>query len=266
MMSVTKVGDGGLRIIDEIRKKVVPMRPAWIAALFLALLWPSGTPAATPKSMRVIVEQGNGGPEVLSLRVAPVLVPATGEVLIRVYAASVNPADTKIRRGLLFQVTQPIVPGMDVAGVIEKVGAGVRNLKPGEPVWAVIGRTEATSPRGLNGGYAEFVIVSAARVMPKPRRMTYAQAAGVGVAGLAAARYLEPLKLGPGKTLLITGVAGGVGSVAAQIAKAEGARVIGTATAAHNEYLRSIGVDRVIDYSAGPFEEEVHAVDAVFDT
>lgn len=243
------------------------MKLTLLAKVIVVLLLSTGLSlAATPTRMRAVVLVGTGGPEVLQLQTVPVLTPAAGEVLIRVYAASVNPADTKIRNGLLFPVKNPIIPGMDVAGVIEAVGPEVRTFKAGEPVWSAIGRTLSESPRGLNGGYAEFVIASAARVMHKPKNITYAQAAGLGAVGLAAVRYLEPLQLSPGQTVLITGVAGGVGSTAAQIAVAKRASVIGTARPVHDDYLRSIGVTRVIDYSTGRFEDQAAGMDAVFDT
>jgi NADPH:quinone reductase-like Zn-dependent oxidoreductase len=222
--------------------------------------------AATPTNMQAIVQVGTGGPEVLQLQTVPVPTPAADEVLIRAYAASVNPGDTKIRNGLLFPVEKQIIPGGDVAGVIEAVGPDVRSFMVGEPVWSALGPTLAESPHNLNGGYAEFVIARTARVMRKPKNMTYAQAAGVGVVGLTAVRYLEPLQLTSGKSVLITGVAGGVGSAAAQIAVAKGARVIGTARPAHNDYLRSIGVAQVIDYATGRFEDQIAGMDAVFDT
>ena len=109
-------------------------------------------------------------------------------------------------------------------------------------------------------------MAAAANVVAKPRNLTFAQASGLGVAGVTGVRDVTVTKVASGQRVLITGVAGGVGSFAAQTAKARGAYVIGTATAKHNAYLKSIGVDEVIDYSQGRFEDKVKNVDVVIDT
>jgi NADPH:quinone reductase-like Zn-dependent oxidoreductase len=118
----------------------------------------------------------------------------------------------------------------------------------------------------LNGGYSQFAVAAVANVVPKPPRTTYAQAAGLGIATITGVRAVYETKVSQGERVLITGVAGGVGSAAAQAAKARGAYVIGTATAQHNAYLKSIGVDEVIDYTQGKFEDNVKNVDVVIDT
>jgi NADPH:quinone reductase-like Zn-dependent oxidoreductase len=224
--------------------------------------------AATPTEQQAIVQTGTGGPEVLKLQTVPVLEPAANEVLIRVYAAAVNPADTKSRTGTSSSRPAPgatlpsIIAGGDVAGVVEKLGSGVTGLKAGDPVFAIV-----THPPGrLNGAYAQFAVASIAAVVPKPRNITFSQAAGLGIAGVTGVRTVVATRVAQGQRVLITGVAGGVGSTAAQAAKARGAYVIGTASAQHNAYLRSIGVDEVIDYTRGKFEEQVRDVDAVIDT
>ncbi len=220
--------------------------------------------AATPKEQKAIVQTGNGGPEVLALQTVPVLEPGDGQVLIRVYAAAVNPTDWKARIGgpAYANATGTIVPGVDVGGVIEKLGSGVETLKVGDPVFAVVARKAGV----LNGGYSHFAVAGIATVVPKPARTTYAEAAGLGIASVTGVRAVYETKVSPGERVLITGVAGGVGSAAAQAAKARGAHVIGTATAQHNAYLKSIGVDEVIDYTQGPFEDKVKNVDVVIDT
>jgi len=273
--------------------------------------------AATPTEQKAIVQDGNGGPEVLKEQTVPVLEPGANQVLIRVYAAAVNPVDWKMRQGMgrpgggaggppgggaggppgggaggppggapaggppgggapgaapaggppggamAMSMPSKSVPGMDVAGVIEKVGSGVTTLKVGEAVFSMIGRGGVS---GLNGGYSHFVVAPAANVVAKPKNFTYAQAAGIGTAGMTGARTVNQVKLTKGQTVLITGVAGGVGSAAAQIAKADGATVIGTASARHDAYLKSIGVSRVIDYTKGNFEDQVKDVDVVINT
>jgi NADPH:quinone reductase-like Zn-dependent oxidoreductase len=201
---------------------------------------------------------------VLQLQTVPVLEPRDGQVLIRVYAAAVNPTDWKARTAGpgYAAVAGTIIPGGDVAGVIEKIGSGVDTLKVGDPVFAVIAR----KPGVLNGGYSQFAVASIASVMPKPPGATYAEAAGLGIATVTGVRAVDETKVSQGEHVLITGVAGGVGSAAAQAAKARGAYVIGTATAQHNAYLKSIGVDEVIDYSQVKFEDQVKNVDVVIDT
>ena len=235
-------------------------------ALFVAVLgaYIGVSSAAVPKEQKAIVQTGNGGPEVLSLQTVPVLEPGEGQVLIRVYAAAVNPTDWKARNGgpAYPTATGTLIPGVDVAGVIETLGAGVDTLKVGAPVFAVMSR----KPGVLNGGYSQFAVAAIANVVPKPPRTTYAEAAGLGIATITGVRAVYETKVSQGERVLITGVAGGVGSAAAQAAKARGAYVIGTATAQHNAYLKSIGVDEVIDYTQGKFEDKVKNVDVVIDT
>jgi NADPH:quinone reductase-like Zn-dependent oxidoreductase len=216
--------------------------------------------------MQAIVQTGSGGPEVLQLQTIPVPRPGRNQVLIRVYAAAVNPIDWKgrveIMPGLRSVMTTARVPGVDVAGVIEQSGSGVSHLRPRAAVFAMIGRGGTA---GLNGGYAEYVLAPAGNVIAKPRTLSFAQAAGLGMAAVTAARVVNQTNIGPGQRVLILGIAGGVGSSAAQIAKSRGAIVIGTATARHNAYLKSIGVDQVIDYSQVKFEEQVQNIDVVID-
>jgi NADPH:quinone reductase-like Zn-dependent oxidoreductase len=220
--------------------------------------------AATPTEQKAIVQTGNGGPEVLKLQTVPVLEPGEGQVLIRVYAAAVNPADWKMRTAGpgYAPVAGTVIPGGDVAGVIEKIGSGVDTLKVGDPVYATISRNVGV----LNGGYSQFALTAIANVVPKPPGTTYAEAAGLGMATITGVRAVDETKVSQGERVLITGVAGGVGSAAAQAAKARGAYVIGTATAQHNAYLKSIGVDEVVDYTQGKFEDKVKNVDVVIDT
>jgi NADPH:quinone reductase-like Zn-dependent oxidoreductase len=220
--------------------------------------------AATPKEQMAIAQIGNGGPEVLKYQSVPVLAPGEGRVLIRVYAAAVNPTDWKARTGGpgYVAVAGSIIPGVDVAGVIEKIGSGVTTLKVGDAVFAVVSR----SPGVLNGGYSQFAVATVGSVAPKPTRMTFAEAAGLGIATITGVRAVDETEVSQGQHVLITGVAGGVGSAAAQAAKARGAYVIGTATAQHNAYLKSIGVDEVIDYSQEKFEDKVKNMDVVIDT
>jgi len=225
--------------------------------------------AAAPAMQQAIVQTGYGGPDVLTLQSVPVLQPGEHQVLIRVYAAAVNPTDWKMRIGPGPGAAPPDaatptrrIPGQDVAGVIETVGAGVTDLRVGEPVFSLIGH----SVPGLNGGYAQYVVAPAENVVRKPKRLTYAEAAGLGVAGRTAERSAELAQLHRGQRVLITGVAGGVGSATAQIAKARGAYVLGTAQPAHAAFLKSIGVDKVIDYKQPHWTDQANNVDVAIDT
>jgi NADPH:quinone reductase-like Zn-dependent oxidoreductase len=220
--------------------------------------------AVTPSEQRAIVQTGTGGPEILKLQVVPVPEPGANQILVRVYAAAVNPTDWKSRAGTPgYQAsTAAIIPGGDIAGVVERLGAGVSMFKAGDAVFAVVVR----KPEILNGAFAQFAVVAVGTAVAKPRGMTFAEASGLGIATVTAVRAVNETRVAKGQRVLITGVAGGVGSAAAQAAKARGAYVIGTASARHNAYLKTIGVDEVIDYTQVKFEERVKNVDAVIDT
>jgi NADPH:quinone reductase-like Zn-dependent oxidoreductase len=223
--------------------------------------------AATPATQQAVVQVAYGGPEVLQIQTVPVLQPGPNQVLIRIYAAGLNPTDWFMRRDEpgYTSVPTPVIPGGDVAGVIEKLGSGVKGLKVRDPVFAVIGRSNNEAGR-LNGGYSHFVVAEAGNVMSKPRDMTFVDAAGLALAPITGVRAVVATKVAKGDRMLITGVSGAVGSAAAVAAKERGAYVIGTASARHTEFLRSIGVDEVIDYTKEKFEEKFHDVDAVLDT
>jgi NADPH:quinone reductase-like Zn-dependent oxidoreductase len=243
------------------RKPITLMTAGLIATLC------SVASAATPSQQQAIVQHGVGGPNVLKLESVPVLAPEKGEVLIRVYAAAINPVDWKRRAGAGEYAMDPnglpvMIPGGDVAGVVEKVGEGVTELRVGLPVFAVIPR----NAKRLNGGYSQYAIAPAGNVVAKPKTYTYAEAAGLGIATVTGVRVIVDTKVSKGQRVLITGASGGVGSIAVQTAKARGAYIIGTASGRREEYLKSIGVDELIDYTQGNFEEKVKNVDVVIDT
>jgi NADPH:quinone reductase-like Zn-dependent oxidoreductase len=197
------------------------------------------------------VEVGSGG--TLSVQTRPVPQPGAGEVLIRVRAAGVNPADWKsaVRRA-------GMVPGTDVSGTIDTLGKDVSGWKPGD---AVLGMARNS------GSYAEYAVIPVASLARKPKTLTFEQAAGLPIAGETAYRALhEAGRLARGQTVLIHGAAGGVGSAAAQIAAAAGARVIGTASSNNHEFLKSLGVAEAIDYRSRRFEDVVKNVDLVLNT
>ena len=199
-----------------------------------------------------------GGPELLEYGEQPDPVPAAGEALIRIHAASVNAADWKMRAGQYgAAIGFPHVPGRDFSGVVIQ-GAG--GFEAGDAVFGV-----CEVPR--EGAYAEKIAIRAAIVARKPQELSHAQCAAVGLAGLTALVSLEEtLKLERGETILIHGGAGGVGGFAVALAKHLGARVIATASAANHAYVRSLGADELIDYRSEDFGGKVKDADAVFDT
>ena len=220
----------------------------WMPLLSLTVL--IGAAQAAPDKMQA-VEIGLDAR--LSVQTRPVPRPGPGEVLVKVRAAGVNPIDWKIARRRI-----GLVPGVDVAGVIDTLGEGVSGWKVGEQV---LGFARDS------GSYAEYAVIPVTSMVRKPKSMTFEQAAGVPIAAETAYRALhEAGNIAAGQTVLIHGAAGGVGSAAVQVAKAAGARVIGTASAANHEFLRSLGADEVIDYRTQRFESVVKDVDLVLNT
>lgn len=202
-----------------------------------------------------------GPPEVLEYGDLPDPVPAAGEVLVDIHAASVNAADWKMRGGQYgAKLDFPHIPGRDFSGVVAAAGAGASDFKPGDAVFGV-----CEVPR--ESAYAEKIAVRQEIVARKPERLTHVQCAAVALAGLTALISIEDtLKLRAGETILIQGGAGGVAGFAVQLAKHIGARVITTASAANHDYLRKLGADQIIDYGKQDFTKVVSGVDAVFDT
>ena len=200
-----------------------------------------------------------GGPEALCYEDAPTPEPGPGEVLVRVRAAGVNPADRRIRAGLRFRLEKPFafIPGCEVSGVVEQTGADVTEFAVGHEVYGMT---------GFGGGYAEYVVVAADRLGRKPASLDHTHAAALPVAALTAWDALfEVGGLVAGQKVLIHAAAGGVGHIAVQLAKWRGVQVVGTASARNEEFLRELGVDRFIDYRAAAFESVVRDVDVVLD-
>ncbi len=183
------------------------------------------------------------------------------EVLIRVRAAAVNPADWKIRDGMgeMFGLKLPLVLGAEIAGTIESVGADVQGFKPGDAVYSFLS--------ALTGGYAEYAVANQTEIARKPENLDFENAAAVASAALTAWQSIFDLaNLQSGQRILITGASGGVGSLAVQLAKAKGAYVIGTASGRNEEFVESLGADEFVDYTKQEFEKVVKDVDVVFDT
>jgi NADPH:quinone reductase-like Zn-dependent oxidoreductase len=204
-----------------------------------------------------------GGPEVLELHevARPELIPT--EVLVRITAAGVNPVDWQTRQGDGFRDAvgePPFILGWDIAGVVEAVDPDVRRFSPGDRVFGM-----PWFPR-IAGGYAEYATSPARQLARTPEALTDEEAAGLPLAGLTAWQALVDFaEVGEGTRILVHAAAGGVGHLAVQIAKAQGAYVIGTAREAKHDFLRQLGADEAIDYTAQPFEEAVSDVDVVFD-
>jgi NADPH:quinone reductase-like Zn-dependent oxidoreductase len=204
-----------------------------------------------------------GGSDVLVYEEIPQPQPATDEVLIRVHAASVNPVDWKIREGFgqdFFGHQLPLILGCDLAGVVEVVGDSVTKFQPGDAVYGYVNLRRC-------GAYAELAIAPESEVTLKPTSLDFVQAAAVPVGALTAWQALFDIAhLEAGQTLLVHAAAGGVGSMAVQLAKIKGCQVIGTASARNAEFLQDLGVDTIIDYQTTRFEEVAQDVDVVFDT
>lgn len=203
----------------------------------------------------------HGGPEVFQYGEVPDPVAKAGEVLIDIHAASVNGADWKVRAGTYRPVRRfPYVPGRDFSGRVSALGDGVKDFRVGDAVFGVC-------DVGQEGAYAEKLAIQASLVAPKPPSLSHVQCASIALVGLTALVAVEDtLKLKAGETILVQGGAGGVASFAIQLAKHLGARVITTASTANLDYLRRLGADQVIDYSAQDFTQLVSDCDAVFDT
>jgi len=209
--------------------------------------------------MKAIRIHQYGGPEVLTLDEVPRPEPGPGQVLVRVHAAGVNPADWKVRAGdfqKFMPLQFPAILGFDFSGEVEAVGPGVTAFSKGAQIYGT-----------AMGTYAEYVAAKVAEFALKPRTLDYVQSASIPVSAQTAWQSLfDAGGLTAGQTVLIHGATGGVGSFAVQFAKAKGAHVLGTASGRNQAYLRELGVDQPIDYETTKFETVAHDVDVVFDT
>src|SRR6266516_5345580 len=220
--------------------------------------------AQSPRStMKAVVVHEYGGPEVLKYEDVPRPEPKENEILIRVIAAGVNPVDGMVRAEMFAKYSQnafPMIPGYDVAGIVEKTGAKMNKYKPGDAVYAYIGLKEG-------GAYAEYAVATGKEASPKPKSLTFVEAAAVPLAAETAWQALfDTAKLSAGQTVLIHGGSGGVGSFAIQIAKARGAKVVATASTANQGLLKQLGADVAIDYTKQKFEDIAKDVEVVMDS
>ena len=215
------------------------------------------------ETMIAIVQDAYGSAEVLQVRDIARPKMADDEVLVRVHAASIHVGDWIVMTGVPYVMRMSTglsrpknrVPGTDVAGTVEAVGARVQRLRPGDEVfgWCI-------------GAFAEYASASEDHFVKKPANLTFEQAAAVGVSASTALQLLrDEGKVEPGQKVLINGASGGVGTFAVQIAKAFGAEVTGVCSTRNVELVRSIGADHVIDYTHEDFREGAERYDVILD-
>ena len=246
-----------------------------------------------PATQMAIVQNGNGGADILKLQKIPVLVPGANEVLIKVVAAGINPIERRFREGgggrpaggmgapgdgmgpppgggmgggmgrAPGGAGGPSVPGGDLSGIIVQIGDSVTNVKVGDAVFAKI----PFGAGGLNGAYSQYAVTTDDQVAPKPSDQTFAEAAGIATVAMTAMRTLDHAAVKAGDRVFINGIGGGIGSSAAQIAMARGAYALGTASVKHHDYLATIGIAEVINYREVLFDEVItELVDIAIET
>jgi NADPH:quinone reductase-like Zn-dependent oxidoreductase len=217
--------------------------------------------------MKAYVAHDSGDLDRLRLETLPDPKPARGEVVIRVMAAALNPIDLHALRGALGdRIRFPAILGTDVSGVVSDVGADVRHVHVGDPVFGMI-NFPGTDGTLTGRGYAEYAQTPATQVAPKPAGMSFEEAAALPVVGLTAKQALEDTgALQRGWRVLIHGASGGIGHIAVQIAKQHGAQVFATASAQRADFVRRLGADEVLDYRRQPFHQAMRDLDLVLDT
>jgi NADPH:quinone reductase-like Zn-dependent oxidoreductase len=218
--------------------------------------------------MKAMIITAFGGPEVFKEQEIPKPQPGKNEVLVKVYATSVNPVDYKIRKaGTWAGVKPPAIIGYDVSGVVEAIGSRVKDFKVGDEVYYT------PEIAGGQGSYAEYHVANEAIVARKPSNLNHTEAASIPLAGSTAFEALvATANIKAGESVLIHAGAGGVGSLAIQIAKALGVYVFTTCSSYNKELVRQLGADRIIDYRTENFVDVIlketanKGVDVVFDT
>ena len=215
--------------------------------------------------MKAIVFTQYGSPDVLRLEDVEKPAPVDGQVLVKVHAAAANPLDWHIMRAdpFLARLSQGLWRpkinrlGADLAGVVEAVGAGVTEFKPGEAVFGSIGA----------GGFAEYACAAEKYFVHKPANVSFAAAAATQIVGLTAIQGIRDYgHIQPGQKVLVNGASGGIGTFAVQYAKALGTEVTGVSSTRNLELVRSIGADHVVDYTQTDFSQTGQHYDLVFDT
>ncbi len=213
--------------------------------------------------MKTAIINRFGLPNVLEIKELKKPVPNDNQVLIKIKFAGINPVDTKVRAGtsgISKQLELPAILGFDVSGIIESVGKNVTGFKTGDEVFGCIGFP------ALGKTYAEFAVADPKLITKKPSNISFEEAAAVPLAGLTAYQAInEHLKIAEGQKVLIQAAAGGVGHLAVQFAKLNGAFVAGTASGENEDFLKSLGVDQFINYKKEKFEDVFKNGDAVLD-
>ena len=213
--------------------------------------------------MKAVRLHRRGGPEQLTYEDAPKPMPGAGDALVRVHACAITP--TELSWGTTYTTRDgverlPTIPGHELSGVVEAVSQDVSAPRVGDAVYALIDFWR-------DGAAADYVVVQARDLAPKPKNLSHTQAAAVPLSALTAWQALyDHAGLVKGQRVLIHAAAGGVGTYAVQLAKGRGAYVIGTARAINADFLRALGADDVVDYTAVRFEDRVHDVDVVLDS
>lgn len=224
-----------------------------------------------PKQMRAVMIDEFGPSNVMRIRLTDRPEPGPGQLLIRARYASVNPADWKIRAGLLDRVGGdgfPMILGMDVAGVVEAVGTGVADFTPGERVVALSGMGLQL---GLRGTYAEYCCTPAVRAVKLPDHVSFEEGATIPIAAASAAStIIDVAKVKPGDVVLFNGGAGSVGTFGVQFLKLLGAKVAATCSTGNLARLQGYGIDKLIDYTREDVLDSLRAwapegVDCVID-
>lgn len=212
--------------------------------------------------MKAIVYRNFGGPEVLSCEEVATPTPGNGEVLVRVEAASVNPLDWHMVRGTprlmrlaMLREPRPLRPGRDLAGVVEQVGPGVEQFRPGD---AVLGASQ--------GAFAEYLCAPATAMIHRPDGLSSEDAAAIPIAGLTALQALRDGGMHEGASVLVNGAAGGVGTFAVQIAKWMGGEVVAVCAPDARELVERLGADEIIDYTRNDFTAARQRYDLILDT
>jgi NADPH:quinone reductase-like Zn-dependent oxidoreductase len=213
--------------------------------------------------MKAVRMHTRAGPEALVYEDAPTPEPGSGEVLVKVRAAGITPTEftwnstftTRDKRNRL-----PIIPAFEVAGTVEKMGPEASGLAVGDAVYGLLDFWH-------DGAAAEYVAVRASDLAPKPRSLSFTYSAAIPLSGLTAWQSLfDCARLSKGDTILIHGAGGGVGTFAVQFARWRGAHVFATCSGKKAKFVRSLGADRVIDYSSARFQDELSGLDVVLDT
>jgi len=211
--------------------------------------------------MKAIKIHEFGGPQVLKIEEVETPVPKDDEILIKMYASGVNPADYIVRQGgneiLKPFLKLPLGLGLDGAGKIEKIGSDVTGFKKGDKVYGI--------PNFLSGTYAGFIAAKANQFAIMPNNVSFNEAGAIPSCALMAWSGMNLGKVSAGQRILVHGAAGGIGSLALQFAKAKGAYVIGTASQYNFDFLKQLGADEVIDYKDENFAGLLQDIDVVFD-